>query len=107
MPFTRSETPTGWTLLGLQGDLDAPAAPEVEAACREALRPGVRLALDLRELRFLSSAGLRIFLAVAKELGPLQGRMALVAPSARVRDVLEVSGFDRFLPVVNGLEDLA
>ena len=103
----RSTIGEKWTVLTVSGRLDTESAPELAEACRAELHEKVSLALELSALTYVSSTGLRVFLGVAKEVGPLGARMVLVNPQAMVRETLDISGFSRFLPVVASLQALA
>lgn len=96
-----------WTVLAVAGRIDAASASHLERVCRAELRDRVALAIDLGEVDFMGSAGLRVLVALAQELGPHHGRLALVNPQSLVRDALDISGLARFLPVVSTLGDLA
>ena len=63
-----------------------------------------RLALDLSDLDYVSSAGLRVLLVTAKKLRQTGGRMALFNPQPTVHEVLEVSGFLAILTVCDSRE---
>jgi anti-anti-sigma factor len=95
------------TVLRVDGRVDQEAARRLEAACRAGLATqGRALALDLSSVTYLSSAGLKALLAIAKDLGPAHARIALVGTRSFVREVLEMSGLGRFLPQVSSLEEL-
>ena len=86
------------TVLALRGRVDTATAAALERACMAAIDGGSRrLLLDLAEVDFVSSAGLRIFLVVAKKLSTCGGRLALCRLTKPVADVLALSGFDRIL----------
>ncbi len=107
MEITRSTAHVTWTVLAVTGRLDHEAAGAFDEACREALAPPTRdLALDLSEVTFLASACLRAILVTAREIGPLNVRLAIVGARAPVREVLELSGMGRFLPQVATLDAL-
>lgn len=107
MEITRSTAHGTWTVLAVTGRLDHEASGDFEAACREALAPPARdLALDLSEVTFLASACLRVLLVTAREIGPLNVRLAIVGAHTPVREVLELSGMGRFLPQVATLDAL-
>ena len=107
MEITRSTAHDSWTVLLVRGRLDHEAVPQLEEAFRGALAPPARdLALDLSEVTFLASAGLRAILATAREIGPLNVRLAIVGARSPVREVLELSGMGRFLPQVPTLDAL-
>jgi anti-anti-sigma factor len=84
---------------GLKGRLDTATAPIAEAALLPMLAGGAKLVLDLGEMHHVSSAGLRVLLKVARDARASGGAVALAAPQAPVRDMLETSGFDRVLPI--------
>lgn len=107
MDIHRAADHGSWTVLVVDGRVDQEAAPRLEAACRaEVETRGCSLALDFSSVNYLSSAGIRALLAVAKDLGPTGARIALVGAQPFVRDVLEMSGLGRFLPQVSSLEEL-
>jgi|HigsolmetaGSP11D_1036233.scaffolds.fasta_scaffold02318_6 stage II sporulation protein AA (anti-sigma F factor antagonist) len=84
----------------LAGRLDSSNAGEFEQALLNRIDAGeLRLVLDLSELSYISSAGLRVFLMAAKRLSARQGRMALCGLQDNVREVFEISGFTAILTV--------
>lgn len=107
MEITRETAHGSWVVLVVRGHVDHDSAPRLEEACRtEIARDGCSLALDLSAVTYVSSAGLRAILVVAKELGPHHARLALVGATATVREAFEVSGFSRYLPQVDSLDKL-
>jgi anti-anti-sigma factor len=81
------------------GRLDTASAPAVEPALLAMIVPGARVVLDLSAVTYISSAGLRIVLKAAKQARAGGGGFALAAPQPAVREVLEVSGFDRIIAI--------
>ena len=78
----------------VSGRLDAVSTPAFEAHCQQAIERGERaLILDFGALEYLSSAGLRSILVVAKSLGGVGGELTLANARGLVRQVFEVSGF--------------
>ena len=83
----------------LDGELDAVNAPELEQRLRREI-PGVKeLIFDLKELEYVSSAGLRVFLCMQKIMFS-QGTMEICNVSESVRDIFHVSGFTKLLNIV-------
>ena len=70
-------------------------APHVEACNKD----GPRLLFDLSSLEYISSAGLRILMLASKRAIPAGGRIGVAAPTALVREILEISRFDLVFPV--------
>ncbi|HPT17115.1 MAG TPA: STAS domain-containing protein [Kiritimatiellia bacterium] len=82
------------------GRLDAGGAPEFETRCKALLQEGAkRLLLDLAQVDYVSSAGLRSLLVLAKAVKSAGGAMALCSLAPAVRDVMTISGFDNILPL--------
>jgi len=89
----------------VSGRLDAVSTPTFEAHCQQALAQGERdLILDFQPLEYISSAGLRGVLAVAKAVGAAGGEFALANAGGLVREVLEVSGFLRMFRLLDSLD---
>jgi anti-anti-sigma factor len=81
-------------VLGLQGRLDHTSVEATEQRLLAALEAGHRqLIIDLASLDYISSAGLRVLLIVAKKAKALGGRIALCSPRPFVKEILDVSGF--------------
>ncbi|HPM79493.1 MAG TPA: STAS domain-containing protein [Candidatus Anammoximicrobium sp.] len=81
-------------VIRVSGRLDSVSTPTFEAHCQQAIAQGERsLILDFRSLDYLSSAGLRSILIVAKSVGAAGGEFALANARGMVREVFEISGF--------------
>ena len=93
------------TILELVGNLDTGTAPQLEAKIYELIDSGVhKMALDLTETGFVSSAGLRVFLVAAKKLSVQNGVVKLCCPNEVVKEILDISGFDTILDIRTTLE---
>jgi len=88
----------GTLTLKLEGRLDTVTAPELEAELGDKL-DGVReLTLDMAQLQYISSAGLRVLLAAQKRMNR-QGLMRLTGVGEVVMEVFEVTGFADILTI--------
>lgn len=74
------------------GEVDAQNADEVQRELLAAMRPGAAVVLDLSEVGFLDSSGLRALLAARKHAETAAGSFGLRAVSAPVLRSLTVSG---------------
>ena len=92
---------TRWQVLEATGRIDALTGPGLERTCHEALTEGARVALDMRAVSYLSSAGLRVVLSSLKRATRRNGAFALIAPQEAVREVLDLSGFSRIILIVD------
>jgi anti-anti-sigma factor len=95
------------TVIAVIGRLDSATAPEFEQHCSglAAAEPG-RVLLDCGRLEYLSSAGLRAILCLAKALQPAGGELCLCDLRGMVAEVISLSGFDSLLRVFDNLESL-
>ncbi len=91
----------GATVLAVSGRLDSATAQDLEARLMDALGRGdvEALALDLSELAYVSSAGLRVLLLTAKRAKADATPFTLFGLQPQVAKVLEISGFSRILPI--------
>ncbi len=64
-----------------------------------------QVVLDLSEVSYMSSAGLGELVTAYRRLQQHKGDLRLAQPSARVRDVLELSGLDTVLQVYSSRID--
>ena len=80
--------------LGLSGRIDTITAPDLLAAYEEAAENGPleKITIDCKNLQYISSAGLRVFLIMLKGLKNKSG-MTLRNVSDPVMDILETTGF--------------
>jgi anti-anti-sigma factor len=69
---------------------------ELEAACADADRYVI---LDLEQVSYISSAGLRAILMIAKWLENKDVKLALCSLSDSVNEIFQVSGFDQIISV--------
>ena len=76
----------------IEGRLDTLTAPEFEEKLEPELEDTEKLVLDLAELEYISSAGLRVLLSAMKIMEE-QGEMVLMNVRPDVMDVFEVTGF--------------
>ena len=100
MDITAKAEGPAW-VVSLAGHLDMAAAAEANSFFDRQMQAGqVNLVADLSQVVYLSSASLRVLLAVAKEARRRGGDMRLAAvQSDEVNKVLRMSGFSNILKV--------
>lgn len=82
--------------LALEGRLDTVTAPQLQAEANEQL-PGVEsIAIDCKDLAYISSAGLRVLLTMRKSI---PGELILKNVDPSVMEVLEITGFVDILTI--------
>jgi anti-anti-sigma factor len=85
------------TIAALDGRLDAVTSAQAEQALLALLHEGALVA-DLAEVRYMSSAGLRLLLKAAKLAKGVGVSFSVCASQPAVREVFEMSGFDKIIP---------
>ena len=94
-----SATPEVWTIAP-HGRLDLPASRAIDDALTDLCAAGhARVVIDLSEVEYVASAGLKALLTGARRARLLAGDVRLAAPNDRVREVLEMSGFDQVFTI--------
>jgi anti-anti-sigma factor len=92
--------------LSLSGKLDTTTAKAFETAILGRIESGDRrFIIDLAQLDYISSAGLRVFLLAAKRLEPDRGKLAVCALKEPVREVFDIAGFSTLFPVHQSHEE--
>ena len=87
-------------ILRLSGRLDSSAASSAEERLSAALvGEPPRVAIDMSDLAYISSAGLRVLLVLAKKVQQQKGKVVLGGLAANIREVFSVSGFDTIFPI--------
>lgn len=86
-------------IIRIEGRLDASTAPEMQAGAIAALDGSGPLVLDLAEVDYVSSAGLRALLILLREATARERPLALAALTPDVSDVIRLTGFDKLLDV--------
>src|SRR5262245_37549797 len=80
--------------LRLRGRLDAYWADHAGKAIDEAIRAGShQIEVNLAQLDYLSSAGLRVLLHYYKQLKAVKGSLSITQPSAGAYTILKMAGF--------------
>lgn len=78
--------------VSVSGRLDTTTAPELEKTLGSQLEGIESLTLDFGDLAYISSAGLRVLLALQKTMNR-QGQMAVTHVNDNIMEVFDVTGF--------------
>ena len=84
--------------IALAGRLDTTTAPALEKAITEEMESTKKLILDLKEMAYISSAGLRVLLGAQKKIQKF-GSMKLINVCEEVMEVFEMTGFADILVI--------
>ncbi len=84
--------------IAVEGRLDTITSPELEAELNASLEGVKELTLDLENLEYLSSAGLRVLLLAQKQMAK-QGSMKVIHVNETIQEIFEVTGFSDILTI--------
>lgn len=84
----------------VEGRIDGANAREFEDALNDAIgEDDSKVLLDFSTLSYISSAGLRVILLIARLLQKRSAAFALCSLSDPIREVFEISGFDKIISI--------
>ena len=96
---------TGAVTVKLTGSLDTATAPELERQLAPVVAGTVKdIVFDLAQLKFISSAGLRVFSATRKTLKERGGQASFIHMQPQIQEVFEIM---QSLPGVAVFKDVA
>ncbi len=87
-------------ILGLQGRVDSSNASLFESLLFEAIQDQpAQLMLNLEQLEYISSAGLRVLLKLAKHQRKVQQQFAICSLSSEINELFEITGFNNIIDI--------
>jgi anti-anti-sigma factor len=93
----------GRAIVLVRGELDLATAPDLEEVVAERLDAGQEVVLDLRELEFMDSSGLRVLVVAHARTTDGGPRFAVVRPreGGAVAKILAIAGLDEELDLLD------
>ncbi len=83
----------------VDGKLTVQTAPDLETAINEIDPQVTNLDIDLANVDYISSAGLRVLVAAQKKVTAAAGNMRLLSPNDEVFEVFEMTGLSDIFTV--------
>jgi stage II sporulation protein AA (anti-sigma F factor antagonist) len=94
--------------LALKGRVDGSSSSAFETRVLTHIDAGDRLLiLDLAQLDYINSLGLRVFTLAAKRLKPLGGRIVLCALQPSIKQLFDIAGFSTIFAIAATREEAA
>jgi len=97
---------SGWTVLALTGRLDRVTAPQIGEKAESLLDSCAKFAVDVKQLSYLSSAGIRVLLRLAKKARTEQKAFALCGAQGFVKEVIEESNMNAIVTIYGERSEL-
>lgn len=95
----------GTVVLHVAGRMDAENAALFERECESCIAEGVkRLVINLTDLKYVSSMGLRSFVMIGQKLKEKGGDFRICCLTGLVRQVFEITRINQVLPLHDSLE---
>jgi anti-anti-sigma factor len=87
------------TKIVLSGRIDLAGALEIDMPMSVVAGSRRAVVVDLSEVEFMASLGLRSIVVSAKSIISKRGKMVLLAPQPIVEEVITISGIDELIPI--------
>lgn len=84
--------------IAITGRIDTLTAPELESKFREIEKNAEKLIFDMREVEYISSAGMRVIVAARRAMLPKDG-LVLRGLTKNVRTIINLTGFNNILNI--------
>jgi anti-sigma B factor antagonist len=99
------------TIIAMAGELDSISSPEAQEQIFPLIQHGCKILLDMTDVTYMSSAGLRTLLLMYRQIQDHVGDVVITGLGDEVRDVMAITGFLDFFHTVNsrheGLQQLS
>jgi len=89
-----TQTDQNVTVIAIIGNLDGNTATAAQEKILPHITPGCSLVFDMEKCIYISSAGLRLLLVVAKQLNKVGGAGVYAALTQETSDIMKMTGFD-------------
>ena len=86
-------------LLLIEGRIDTVTSQELEKEINEELGDFESLTLDFNDLKYISSAGLRVLIITQKKLNDENIPFEIINVNGTVGEIIQMSGFDKILTI--------
>ena len=95
----------GALCLAIAGRLDSITSPDFTARCQQLIEADQKkVVLNVEDVEYVSSAGLRAILMVGRAIQSSGGVLALCGLKGTVKSVMELAGFRNLFPLYESME---
>jgi len=93
-------------VVDIEGRLNTSTSPEADAFFKELIKDGAtKILINLEEMDYTSSTGLRVVLSTGKQLSKVDGKMAICGLNPTVKEVFDMAGFSAMFDVFETEEE--
>lgn len=101
-----SEINRDFTIVSLSGSLDAVGSVDIEPELRNIARSGDNIAIDLSDVTFITSQGVRLLVVTAKLTSAENKTLVLIGPKPPISKVLSVMGIDKLIKIYESADHI-
>ena len=93
-------------VVSVSGRVDSATAPDLEAALKKLVdAEKTQIVLDLLNVEYMSSAGLRAMVSTLKSVKRVNGDLRIANPSPRVEEVLRLAGLTSIFSIYRSRDE--
>jgi anti-sigma B factor antagonist len=93
-----------WQVIRVSGQIDSKTVGELRDFIDTELKPSQPVALELTDVPFMSSAGLRTLLTLQRKTQDMDVKLVLIGVADAIADTMKVTGFYQFFTVYESLQ---
>jgi anti-anti-sigma factor len=93
-----------YTHIAMSGSLDIAGVQGIELEFSKLSASGKSVVIDMSDVSFVASLGMRMLLSAAKKLNAEGLKVVLLSPQPLVKAALETAGLETVLPIVEDLD---
>lgn len=93
------------TIVTLNGELQRQTAPGIQEKILPLIAPGCKILLNMSQVSYMSSAGLRLLLLFYRQIEDQQGYVVLTGLQEIVKDTMSITGFLEFFTDYDSIEE--
>jgi anti-sigma B factor antagonist len=101
------ETFDNWQVVRVNGQVDSKTVGDLRDFIDTKLKGGRPVALELTNVPFMSSAGLRTLLTLQRKTTEMGVDLALIGVAPEIADTMKVTGFYQFFTIHESLQSLS
>lgn len=93
-------------ILKIKGKLDSALSCSLEKRVFSLINEGnSKLILDLSDINYINSSGLRMLLSIKKQIKTVSGKFIVCSLSSEVMEIMKICGFDHVLDLASNQEE--
>ena len=96
-----------WQVIKVTGEIDSKTVTTLRDFIDEKLVENTAVALDLKNVPFMSSAGLRALLTLQRKTSAMKVDLALIGVADKIQDTMKVTGFLQYFTIYDSIKSLS